>query len=123
MDEPFGALDEQTRMMLHKELEDIFLETKKTIIFVTHNIREAVRLSDRIIVFGTRPGRVIKQFSVHATRPRQANDSNLVHLENRIMELLQVEIEKVAKEELDDGYSFSKDSIPWDPDRDLGSGI
>ncbi len=123
MDEPFGALDEQTRLMLQKELEDIYLETKKTILFVTHNIREAVLLSDRIIVLGTRPGRIIKDLRVRAARPRQHNDSNLIYLENKIMDILQVEIEKVAKEELDDDYTLTKDSFPWDPDRDLGSGI
>ena len=58
MDEPFSALDEQTRMVLHKELMEIWRKTKVTIFFVTHNIREAVLLSEKVIVFGTRPGKV-----------------------------------------------------------------
>ena len=58
MDEPFSALDEQTRMVLHNELLDIWKKTKVTIFFVTHNIREAVLLSEKVIVFGTRPGKI-----------------------------------------------------------------
>ena len=58
MDEPFAALDEQTRMVLHKELLEIWKKTKVTIFFITHNIREAVLLSEKIIVFATRPGKI-----------------------------------------------------------------
>src|SRR5699024_12741060 len=62
MDEPFGALDEQTRHILQLELETLWEETNKTIVFVTHSIREAIKLSDRIILMGARPGRVISDF-------------------------------------------------------------
>lgn len=123
MDEPFGALDEQTRMMLQYELQKIWLETQKTIIFVTHNIREAVQLSDRIVVFGTQPGRIKEVFEVRAARPRQENKSYLLELENKILDVLKEEIEKVMKGEMGDEYHFEEDSLPWDPDRDLGSHI
>ncbi|SDC48396.1 NitT/TauT family transport system ATP-binding protein [Candidatus Frackibacter sp. WG12] len=123
MDEPFGALDEQTRMMLQYELQKIWLETKKTIIFVTHNIREAVHLSDRIIVFGTQPGKVKEIFEVKAARPRKTNNSYLLHLEDKILDVLKEEIEKVMKEEIGDEYNFEENPLPWDPDRDLGSNI
>lgn len=123
MDEPFAALDEQTRMVLHKELEELWYETKKTIIFVTHNIREAVVLSDRILLMKTRPGGVKSIFNVRAARPRQASDSVLVHLESRILSELEQEMEKVLKEEFGDDYDLKKDYLHGDTDRNMGSDI
>lgn len=122
MDEPFAALDEQTRMVLHKELEELWSETKKTIIFVTHNIREAVVLSDRIVLMKTRPGGIKNIFDVQAARPRTA-DSLTTHLENRILEELQQEMEKVLKEEFGSDYSLTTDRVSSNPDRYMGSDI
>ena len=99
MDEPFGALDEQTRIRLHQELESIWLETKKTILFVTHSIQEAVKLSDRIIVMGTHPGTILKEIHVNIERPRDKHIQQLAQYEQTIMDLLEVEIDKVAEEE------------------------
>lgn len=103
MDEPFGALDEQTRNILQLELENIWLETKKTIIFVTHSIREAIKLSDRIIIMGARPGRIISDFKIDLKRPRSRAD--MAPLEEKIMAMLKIEIDKVMKEELSDANS------------------
>lgn len=122
MDEPFAALDEQTRMVLHKELENLWRETKKTIIFVTHNIREAVVLSDRIVLMKTRPGGIKNVFEVQAARPRTA-DSLTTHLENRILEELEQEMEKVLKEEFGSDYSLKTDRVSSNPDRYMGSDI
>ena len=122
MDEPFAALDEQTRMVLHKELEKLWSETKKTIIFVTHNIREAVVLSDRIVLMKTRPGGIKNVFEVQAARPRTA-DSLTTHLENRILEELEQEMEKVLKEEFGSDYSLKTDRVSSSPDRYMGSDI
>jgi len=69
MDEPFGALDAQTRNMLQKELLEIWEKTKKTIIFITHSVDEAVFLSDRIIVLTPRPGRICQVFPIALPRP------------------------------------------------------
>jgi NitT/TauT family transport system ATP-binding protein len=71
MDEPFGALDAMTRDLLHDELERIWSETGKTIVFVTHNVREAARLGDRIVLLTSRPGRVAVEFPVGIERPRR----------------------------------------------------
>ncbi|QFT88448.1 Bicarbonate transport ATP-binding protein CmpD [Bacillus sp. THAF10] len=100
MDEPFGALDEQTRMRLQHELETIWLQTKKTVLFVTHSIHESIKLSDRILVMGTRPGTIIADIHVDIERPRERTAQEVAILETRISRLLEEEIEKVVQEEL-----------------------
>ncbi|TMN21498.1 ABC transporter ATP-binding protein [Lentibacillus cibarius] len=98
MDEPFGALDEQTRHVLQEEVEKIWMDTGKTIVFVTHSIREAIKLSDRIIIMSARPGTIISDFKVDLNRPRQQKDMAL--LEEEVMAILKTEIDNVMKEEL-----------------------
>jgi NitT/TauT family transport system ATP-binding protein len=97
MDEPFAALDAQTRELLYKELQDIWQLTKKTIIFVTHNVREAVCLGDRVIVFTARPGKIKREFKVDLPRPRDLGNFDLVRMSNDIMAELKDEISKVAQ--------------------------
>jgi NitT/TauT family transport system ATP-binding protein len=70
MDEPFGALDAITRDLLHTELERIVAETGLTVLFVTHNVQEAVRLADRVILLSNRPGRIVAEHAVDLSRPR-----------------------------------------------------
>lgn len=123
MDEPFSALDEQTRMLLHQELQQIWLETGKTIIFVTHNIREAVKLADRVVVMGIRPGRIIDDIKIDIAHPRKSTDPNLFYQEERVFKTLKIEIEKVAREELGHEYSFEKASIPFELNNTMGGGI
>lgn len=124
MDEPFAALDEQTRLVLHQELEDIWLRTGKTILFITHNIREAVMLSDRVLVMSTRPGKIKKEFVVQAARPRDGSDTVLHYVESQIMDNLADELEKVVKEEMgDESYSIKKNSISDRTFGHMGSGI
>jgi NitT/TauT family transport system ATP-binding protein len=88
MDEPFGALDALTRDRLHDELESLWSATKKTIVFVTHNVREAVALGDRVLVFSPRPGRIIGDFRIALPRPRSLEDINVVNKTAEIMHVL-----------------------------------
>lgn len=123
MDEPFAALDEQTRYLLQKDLEAIWLKTRKTVLFITHNIREAVLLSDRVLVMSTQPGRIKQEFAIRAARPHQAGDPLMHHYENKIMETLSEEMEKVVREEMGHDYRVAQDAVPDFPDRNLGVGI
>jgi len=122
MDEPFSALDEQTRLLLHAELEEIIVKTNKSIIFVTHNIREAVSLSDRILVFATRPGRIKSEYHVNSPRPRMMSN-DLIEIEFKIMEELREEIEKVMKHEVDETYEFKSRIVSDHDTYSMGSGI
>jgi NitT/TauT family transport system ATP-binding protein len=94
MDEPFAALDAQTRDMLHDELERLWKETAPTIVFVTHNVREAVRLGDRVLLMSFRPGRIKSQFRVALDRPRHVEDSEVAHLSKEILGQLREEIDR-----------------------------
>jgi len=88
MDEPFGALDALTRDRLHAELESIWASTRKTVVFVTHNVREAVALGDRVLVFSPRPGRIVQEFRIDLPRPRSLEDHLLVDYAAEIMSVL-----------------------------------
>lgn len=123
MDEPFAALDEQTRMVLHKELLDIWRRTEVTIVFVTHNIREAVLLSEKIVVMATRPGSIKKIFKPQSYTDGITPNDVTLKLEQDIMSVLQDEIEKVLKEEMGDDYSFKTDNLHRDTSGDMGSHI
>ena len=123
MDEPFAALDAQTREILHGEVERIWSATRKTIVFVTHNVREATRLADRIVLMGTRPGRILHDVAVDLPRPRAANDAKLSALAKDIGQRIASEVEKVAKEEADDAWVAPGKKARVDPRRNLGRGI
>jgi NitT/TauT family transport system ATP-binding protein len=99
MDEPFAALDAQTRDLLHEELARLWAETGKTIVFVTHNVREAVRLGDRVMLLTFRPGRIKSQFDITLPRPRHLEDPELALTAREVLAQLKEEITKAVKEE------------------------
>jgi len=92
MDEPFGSLAAMTRDLLHDELDRICAGRRLTIIFVTHNVREAVRLGDRVVVLSSRPGRVVDQFAVPIGHPRRIDSAPVAELAGRITDRLREEM-------------------------------
>jgi NitT/TauT family transport system ATP-binding protein len=92
MDEPFGALDAMTRDVLHEELETLVRERDLTVLFVTHNVREAARLGDRIIVMSPRPGRVTGDVGVHIDRPRRIDSPAVSALAASVTDRLREEV-------------------------------
>jgi NitT/TauT family transport system ATP-binding protein len=89
MDEPFGAVDAQTKKMLQDELLDIWRETGKTVLFVTHDVEEAVKLADRIVVMAKEPGRVREVVDVALPRPRTRTDEAFAEYYERVLGLIE----------------------------------
>jgi NitT/TauT family transport system ATP-binding protein len=133
MDEPFAALDAQTRTLLHGQLQDLWVRTRKTVLFVTHSVGEAVRLADRIVVLHAHPGRVRRQILVPLEHPRDF-DSRQV---NEIVSLVRTEIEEEVTR-VNAALLAANTAVPgagadfWDPQApadldhppgDLGGGI
>lgn len=96
MDEPFGALDAITRDLLHDELELLWSSTGLTVVFVTHNVREAVRLGDRVVVLSSRPGRIAASFDVDLPRPRSISDPDVAELSTTVTDRLRHEVRRQA---------------------------
>jgi sulfonate transport system ATP-binding protein len=97
MDEPFGALDAMTRDVLHDELESLWRTTGKTVMFVTHNVREAIRLGDRVVLLSSRPGRVADITPVHIARPRRIDSPDVATLAASITDRLREGMERHAR--------------------------
>ncbi|MFC7218426.1 ABC transporter ATP-binding protein [Streptomyces polyrhachis] len=94
MDEPFAALDAITRDVLHDELTRIWAETSVSVLFVTHNVREAVRLAQRVVLLSSRPGRVTRTWEVGIPQPRRIEDAAVAELSVEITEELRKEIRR-----------------------------
>ena len=97
MDEPFAALDAITRDLLHDELTRIWQEVGVTIVFVTHNVREAVRLAQRVVLLSSRPGRVAQEYAIDIAQPRRIEAPEVAELAVKITDDLSVEIRKHAQ--------------------------
>jgi NitT/TauT family transport system ATP-binding protein len=94
MDEPFGALDAMTRDAMHDELERIFTENALTVVFVTHNVREAVRLGDRVVLLSSSPGRLKSEFPVDLPRPRRIDSPEVSGLASTLTDELREEVRR-----------------------------
>jgi NitT/TauT family transport system ATP-binding protein len=92
MDEPFGALDAMTRDLLHDEIERICAEPTLTVLFVTHNVREAARLGDRVVLLSSRPGRVIAEYEVPRQGPRRIDSPEVARLAATLTDRLREEM-------------------------------
>jgi NitT/TauT family transport system ATP-binding protein len=101
LDEPFASLDALTRNFLLWEIQDIWMKTRKTMVFVTHNVPEAICLGNRVVVLSARPARIKEIFTIDLPRPRSMNSMELLEHVAPIMEVLRGEVDKVVRDETD----------------------
>ena len=124
MDEPFAALDAQTRTLLHQQLQELWVQTRKTILFVTHSVGEAVRLADRIIVLHAHPGRIRRQIDIQLSHPRDFDSQSITELVQLVRREIEDEVNRVNA--LEAGADHWKPQTPADlgtPFGELGGGI
>lgn len=100
MDEPFGALDAQTRKHMQRELSNILEKKQKTVVFVTHSVIEAVFLADLVVVMTARPGKIKGMVKVNLPRPRSYVEDHYLEHRKQILDLLEEEVEKELKEDV-----------------------
>ena len=123
MDEPFAALDAQTRTLMHAQLQELWGQTRKTILFVTHSVGEAVRLADRIIVLHAYPGRIRREIRVALPHPRNFDSSDINALVRQVRKEIEDEVNRVNRATSD---AYWKPETPADMDHDpgiMGGGI
>jgi NitT/TauT family transport system ATP-binding protein len=94
MDEPFAALDAITRDVLHEELARLRTSQSLTVVFVTHNVREAVRLGDRVVLLSSRPGRIAREYDIQVGTPRRIEAPDVSRLSVQITDDLRAEIRR-----------------------------
>ncbi|MBI3185488.1 MAG: ABC transporter ATP-binding protein [Myxococcales bacterium] len=123
MDEPFAALDAQTREVLLMELQRLWQSSGKTVVFVTHNVREAVVLGTKVALMATRPGRIQRVLQVDLPRPRSVEDRDVTLVAASMNQHLKAEIERVLREELGDDYRAPEGRLVRPAGGPLGSGI
>ena len=127
MDEPFAALDAQTRTLLHAQLQELWIQTHKTILFVTHSVGEAVRLADRIIILHSHPGRIRREVDVALPHPRNFDSPDITELVRLVRKEIEDEVNRVnaemAAEAAEDRWKPSTAGGVGDHSVDVGGGI
>jgi NitT/TauT family transport system ATP-binding protein len=123
MDEPFAALDAQTRTLLHQQLQLLWLETRKTVLFVTHSVGEAVRLADRVIVLHAHPGRIRKDIRIQLPHPRKFDSPDINELAKIVRKEIEEEVNRVNALAAEDSWQPKATSHLGPLTDDLGSGI
>ncbi|MGD1278592.1 MAG: ABC transporter ATP-binding protein [Tepidisphaeraceae bacterium] len=124
MDEPFAALDAQTRTLLHHQLQLLWCLTRKTVLFVTHSVGEAVRLADRVIVMHAHPGRIRKVIPVQLPHPRTFDSADINELARLVRREIEEEVNRVnAALAAEDSWRPKETADLGAPAGDLGSGI
>jgi len=123
MDEPFASLDAQTRTLLHQQLQEMWLATRKTILFVTHSVGEAVRLADRIIVLHAHPGRIRKEIRVALPHPRKFDSADINELAKQVRGEIEEEVNRVNREMAGDEWQPKASGDVGADLVDMGGGI
>src|SRR5688572_18038753 len=114
MDEPFAALDAQTRTLLHAQLQELWIQTHKTILFVTHSVGEAVRLADRIIILHSHPGRIRREVHVDLPHPRNFDSPAISELVSLVRREIEDEVTRVNAQMAAEDH--------WKPQTPAGTG-
>jgi NitT/TauT family transport system ATP-binding protein len=123
MDEPFAALDAQTRTLLHEQLQDLWIQTHKSILFVTHSVGEAVRLADRIVVLHSHPGRIRREIDVALPHPRNFDSADITALVRMVRKEIEDEVNRVNAQMAEDRWKPAPAGGVVDAVGDLGGGI
>ena len=123
MDEPFAALDAQTRTLLHGQLQEMWVETKKTILFVTHSVGEAVRMADRIIVLHAHPGRIRREVKVQLSHPRNFDSDDVSEIVGIVRKEIEDEVNRANAAMAEEYWNPQAAADLGDPTGSLGDGI
>jgi len=123
MDEPFAALDAQTREILHEQVQELWLQTHKTVLFVTHSVSEAVRLADRVIVLHAHPGRIRTELRVSLAHPRDPHSNDVATIIRRVRKEIEEEVNRVNAQLADEFRAGSTTDDLGAGAVELGGGI
>ena len=99
MDEPFASVDKQTRNKLREEVHNVWLQTRKGVLFITHSVEEALFFADRIILLSSNPGIVKQVFDVKLPRPRHIESAEFIGIRSELLELIRVEVNRSTQQE------------------------